>query len=138
MRMVDNKEISIRQRAKDIGMSHEGLRKRINLLRKEDKEAVKKYNETLKVKPSTNKRVSIVDREIKKELPIRKIPTAKEYSGLEYFKLDIEQLRMFYRLLTGRVDKSKNGKASNIKSLINAIIEGLKFNLDNHNKGVND
>ncbi len=79
---------------------------------------------------------SISELENKKNInqPFRKVPTAKEYSGLDYYQLDMEQLRMVYRLLTGRVDKSKGGKASNLMSIIPAIIEGLEFNLMHHNK----
>ncbi|MCJ2513447.1 MAG: MarR family transcriptional regulator [Candidatus Thermoplasmatota archaeon] len=73
--------------------------------------------------------------ELKKNQPIRKIPSAKEYSGLDFYQLDMEQLRTMLRLLKGRVDKCKGGEASSIKTLIPAIIEGLEFNLMYYNKG---
>ena len=156
---IDLKEISLRAGGRELGVSHEALRKRIKQLplykpsnnlpksvkemtREEiNKSAEKRYKtfdeceQPMATKMATKKvatdKVTVAT---SKELPFRKMPTAREYSGLNYYQLDIEQLRMFYRLLTGKVDKSKGGKASNIKSIIPAIIGGLKYNLEQYQK----
>ena len=132
---VDNKEISLRGIAGELGVSHVALNLRFKQLGKNGKQKLLTTTKDKLTIDKLNNRLGRYDglEEIKKS-PFRKIPTAKEYSGHDFYQLDIEQLRMFYRLLTGRVDKSKGGKASNIKSLILAIIEGLQYNLKQYIK----
>lgn len=161
IRMIDSGEISLRARAKEINMAHTSLMKRIKKIRdyweennipeskrygvyenkiKDDSLKTTTYGKLTTTNNHQTKldkmNDNIIDKILfdKKEIPIRKPPTAREYSGLDYYQLDMEQLRMFYRLLTGRVDKSKGGKASSIKTLIPAIIEGLEFNEEYYNK----
>jgi len=136
---VDRKEISLRKMAMELGVSHVAL----NLRFKEIGEKLTEIN-ILDVN-GKQKKLTIMDKKLttkenqkiklRTELPFRKMPTAKEFSGHDYFKLDIEMLRTWYRLVTGRQDKSKGGKASNIESLIPAIIEGLQYNLEYYMRG---
>ncbi|TET57437.1 MAG: hypothetical protein E3J52_10430 [Promethearchaeota archaeon] len=145
-RRINNKEISQRGAASELGVSHVALNLRFKTLEEEEEKELKKINIIsvsgkqnnlpIQKKLTTNQNQSVIDKILfdEKEIPIRKAPTAREYSGLDYYQLDIEQLRMVYRLLTGRVDKGKGGKASSIKTLIPAIIEGLEFNYRFYNK----